>query len=82
MFCAFPYRELKPHISLALEYFGSQRMLWGGNYPAIGEDSAYINEVNLMLSGKTPIPYKMLHDVLGKTARKIWFKETAGDRNV
>lgn len=74
MFCPYPYEQLWRHIELAVEQFGPGRVLWGGNYPAIGSDDVYVREVELMLSGRLPIPREMLPDVLGRTAERVWFE--------
>ena len=73
MFFPYPYKPLWPMVSQALESFGADRILWGGNYPPIGTDDDYIREVELIRSGTLPIPSKVLHKVTCTTALRIWF---------
>ena len=73
MFSPYPYKPLWPMISQALESFGADRMLWGGNYPVVGTDEDYVREVELVHSGALPIPSNVLHKVTCATALRVWF---------
>lgn len=73
MFFPYPYKPLWPMISQALESFGADRMLWGGNYPVVGKDEDYVREVELVRSGALPIPSNVLHKVTCTTALTVWF---------
>ena len=73
MFFSYPYKPLWPMVSHALESFGADRMLWGGNYPVVGKDEDYVREVELVRSGALPIPGNVLDQVTCTTALKVWF---------
>lgn len=73
MFCPYPYQPLWPIISQALESFGPDRMLWGGNYPVAGEEQGYVREVDLIRTGGLPIPSNVIHKVICTTALRVWF---------
>lgn len=76
MFCSYPDEELYPLIALAVERFGPERLLWGSNYPVVGDASDYINDLNLLLDGHLPIPNKDIPLVAGANARRLWFPDS------
>ena len=59
----------------ALSSFGPGRLLYGSNYPVVGEDSVYGQELDLLLEGQFGIPSDTAEDVVGRTARKLWFDD-------
>lgn len=73
MFCRYPYQPLWPIVSQALESFGPDRMLWGGNYPVAGEEEGYVREADLIRTGGLPIPSNVLRKVTCTTALRVWF---------
>ena len=73
MFCDYPYRPLWQMMEKALKYFGPDRMLWGSNYPVIGEDDLYIRETELMQTGEDRMPCSGLEKISAETALKVWF---------
>lgn len=73
LFCDYPYEILWPFMSLALESFGPERVLWGGNYPLSGDEKGYLREIELIRDGVLPIPPDNLHQVVYHTAMKLWF---------
>jgi L-fuconolactonase len=75
MFCEYPYNAVWPAIERALETFGPDRMIWGSNYPVLGQDDAYLAEVTRMqdtLGG--PIGRADLEAITAGTALKLWFQ--------
>ncbi len=75
MFAPYPYAELVPLVRRALSSFGPGRLLYGSNYPVVGEDSVYGQELDLLLEGQFGIPSDTAEDVVGRTARKLWFDD-------
>lgn len=73
MFCPYPYNLLWPVIKQGLDSFGAERMLWGSNYPVLGNDEDYVREVELIRSGGLPIPKSEIHRVMNGTAVEVWF---------
>jgi len=73
MFCSYPYQALWPIVSEALQSFGPDRMMWGGNYPVVGEEEGYAREAEFVRAGGLPIPADVLSKVTGTTALKAWF---------
>ncbi|MFC2009103.1 amidohydrolase family protein [Chloroflexota bacterium] len=73
MFCSYPYRPLWPIVDQALESFGPDRMLWGGNYPVVDEEKGYVQEAEFVRKGGLPIPADVLSTVTCGTALRVWF---------
>ncbi len=73
MFCPYPYKQLWPIIEHAVESFGEGRMLWGGNYPVVGNDEDYAREVEQVRSGGLPISKDTLYKVTAETTLNLWF---------
>lgn len=73
MFCPYPYDVVRPLIRKALETFGPDRMLWGGNYPVVGDDESYVRELALVKSGKFEVPPEAVTKVVLDTAESVWF---------
>jgi predicted TIM-barrel fold metal-dependent hydrolase len=73
MFSPYPYEDLWPAINQALESFGTDRIMWGGNYPVVGKDEDYVREVDLVRSGGLPIPRSLIDKVTCTTAMRVWF---------
>jgi len=73
MFCLYPYAPMMPLISRALATFGSDRVLWGSNYPVLGGNEEYTREADLLRSGQLPIDRGALPAVAATTAEQVWF---------
>ena len=76
MFCPFPHKLYYDLIAEALEWFGPKRLYWGSNYPVVGSDRDYINDLQLLLGGKLPIPEEAIAMVAGENAEKLWFSNS------
>ena len=75
MFCPYPHKELYPLIAEAVRQFGTSRLLWGSNYPVVGNDQDYVRDLHLALDGRIPIPDNAIGDVTGGNAQRLWFAE-------
>ncbi|MDZ7637733.1 MAG: amidohydrolase family protein [Bryobacterales bacterium] len=69
-----PYSELLPAIHRVYEAFGPQRVLYGSNFPVMGEDTVYGLEIEMLRSGKLGISASALPEVMDANARQIWFR--------
>jgi predicted TIM-barrel fold metal-dependent hydrolase len=75
MFCPFPYAPLDSLIRSAVDAFGSDRLMWGSNYPVCGESASdYGRDLSLLLRhggwGVSPAAAEAIADT---TARQLWF---------
>lgn len=74
MFSQPPYTDLVPLIEQLWDAYGPQRLLYGSNYPVMGEDPMYEQEIDLLKTGRLGIPVDDLEQVLSKTATELWFE--------
>lgn len=73
MYCPFPHSPLYGLIEQALRHFGPERLLWGSNYPVVGNADDYRADLNLVLEGGLPLPADAIAAVAGDNARRLWF---------
>ena len=73
MFGEHPYRELVPLVRRALDAFGAKRLLYGSNYPLMGDDAEHGRELALLLAGELGAPCDAVDQVVYGTARALWF---------
>ena len=73
MFCGYPFEPFWPLVTAALDSFGAERMLWGGNYPVCGTDAEYAREAELARAGGLAFPPDTIDSIACETARRIWF---------
>lgn len=73
MVSPYPHESLYGLIEQGVERFGPQRLLWGSNYPVVGDGNDYIADLELLLGGKLPIPPEAVAAVAGGNAGRLWF---------
>jgi len=76
MFCPYPHRELYSLIGEAVEAFGVSRLVWGSNYPVVGDDDDYMKDLHLLLEKKLPLPEQTIKEIAGNNAHRLWFSDT------
>jgi L-fuconolactonase len=75
-----PYDGLRPWIERLFREFGPARLLYGSNYPVMGEDSVYRNEIGLLRGGRLGVPAAHAPAVMDANARRVWFEGRPGRR--
>lgn len=73
MFCPHPHRELHPFVRSAAQRFGPSRLIWGSNYPVVGELADYLADLRLVTDNVLSLPGEWVADILGGNARRLWF---------
>ena len=73
MFCPYPHEELYQLISEAATAFGASRLIWGSNYPVVGDRNDYAKDIGLLLDGKLPVAKEAIPLIAGGNARRLWF---------
>lgn len=68
-----PYEVLVPWIRALRNEFGAARLLYGSNFPVMGEESVYAAEIDLIRRGSLGIPEDEAAAVLDANARRVWF---------
>jgi predicted TIM-barrel fold metal-dependent hydrolase len=61
----------------AFERFGAARIYWGSNFPVVGGQSEYQNDLALVLDHKLPVPAEAVSAIAGLNAKRLWFPELA-----
>jgi predicted TIM-barrel fold metal-dependent hydrolase len=64
---------LYPLLASAFSAFGESRLLWGSNYPVVGDVRDYTADLGLLLEGKLPLPEDAIPAIAGRNAAKLWF---------
>ena len=75
MFCPYPHEELYPLMSEAAAAFGTSRLIWGSNYPVVGDKNDYVADLKLLLEGRLSIPKEAIPLIAGANARALWFAD-------
>lgn len=73
MFCPYPHRQLYPLVREASRSFGPSRLIWGSNYPVVGDLADYQADLRLVLDNALSLPEEWIPDILGGNARRLWF---------
>ncbi|MCH2117516.1 MAG: amidohydrolase [Pirellulales bacterium] len=73
MFCPYPHEPLYTWITSAIETFGPDRLLWGSNYPVVGDTDDYLADLRLVTGGQLPFSKPSLPAIAGGNARRLWF---------
>ncbi|MCL4795151.1 MAG: amidohydrolase family protein [Bryobacteraceae bacterium] len=77
---SMPYVELRPWIDRLYSAFGRTRLLYGSNYPVMGEDVVYQQEIKLLREGRLGVPAADAAAVMDENARRVWFEGMPGGR--
>ncbi|MEX0744396.1 MAG: amidohydrolase family protein [Phycisphaeraceae bacterium] len=74
MFCPYPHEPLYELVAEAFDHFGPNRLCWGSNYPVVGGQNEYRSDLDLLLSGRLPLPAAAIPAIAGANARQLWFE--------
>ncbi len=73
MFCPYPHAPLHGLIHQALNHFGAARLIWGSNFPVVGDQEDYMKDLHLLLDGVLPIPKESIEQIAGSNALRLWW---------
>jgi L-fuconolactonase len=68
----FPYRDIAPYVQMAYDAFGSQRMMWGSDYPRVALREGYRNALQFTMEQMPFCRREDLEWIFGKTALSLW----------
>jgi len=71
---SYPHEPLYPLLAEAAARFGGARVLWGSNYPVVGETQDYLADLRQLLDGKLPFPEADIPAIAGGNARRLWLE--------
>jgi predicted TIM-barrel fold metal-dependent hydrolase len=80
MFCEYPHRELEPFVGRVIEAFGVGRVMWGSNYPVLGDADAYARDLGLVRSGPWGLAQRDVTSITETSAADVFFPPTAAGR--
>lgn len=75
-----PYENLRPWIEKLHGAFGRERLMYGSNYPVMGEEVVYQQEIKLLREGRLGVPAADARAVIDENAQRVWFEGTPGKR--
>jgi L-fuconolactonase len=67
-----PFDPVPPLADLALEAFGSERVMWGSDYPPVSGREGYANSLSVPLEYFSKLSEDEREWIFGKAALKIW----------
>ena len=68
----FPFETIPPLIEMALEAFGSSRMMWGSDFPPVASREGYRNALRYTMEHVSFGSQEDKEWVFGKTALSLW----------
>jgi L-fuconolactonase len=68
-----PYEDLVPVVRLLYRAMGPSRLLYGSNYPVMGDDEVYGREIELLREARLGIPREAVAAVMNDNAVRVWF---------
>jgi L-fuconolactonase len=75
-----PFEAVHPLIEMAVEAFGSRRLMWGSDFPPVANREGYGNALNLPRERLWARSQQEVEWVFGRTAATIWqFGEGTGE---
>ena len=75
MFSDYPHEPLHGLVAEVAESFGTSRLLWGSNYPVVGDVEDYRRDLQLLLDGGLPVPREAIPAIAGGNAVRLWFQD-------
>ncbi|MER8417509.1 amidohydrolase family protein [Mesorhizobium sp. M1329] len=72
-FAKEPFEPLIEPTRELIERFGTERLMWGSNWPVCGGRDGYTAALDFITSGKLSLSDKAIDDILFKTADDTWF---------
>lgn len=73
MFFPYPYELLYPLLQQGVEHFGANHLLWGSNYPVVGDDADWHRDLQLLLGGGLFVPEESIAEIAEGNPRRFWF---------
>jgi len=78
MFCEYPHAELREFVSDVICRFGSQRLMWGSNFPVCGDAATYQRDLIHFRTEEWGASSAEIDAIVGDTASNLWFGESGG----
>jgi predicted TIM-barrel fold metal-dependent hydrolase len=73
MYTPYPHAAARSFVRDIVSTFGSDRVMWGSNYPVVGDDANYARDLGLLLENAWGLPDEAIPDIAGGNAEAVWF---------
>lgn len=73
MACPYPHPEAASFVRDVVGAFGTERVMWGSNFPVLGTNAAYATDLRLLLDNVWQLPASAIPALSGLTAKAVWF---------
>jgi L-fuconolactonase len=73
MYAPYPHAAARSFVRDAVSAFGSDRVMWGSNYPVVGSDTDYARDLGLLLENDWGLPEETIPGIAGGNAEAVWF---------
>ena len=80
MLCPYPHRPLSDFVGKVVEEFTAHRIMWGSNYPVLGDASDYARDLDLVLAGWWGFSPEQVERISETNAAETFFAAPASDR--
>lgn len=75
MFCEYPYETLERFVRTLVGKFGTNRLMWGSNFPVCGDAESFCRDLHLVRVGAWGLTDDQVQRVLHNNAENVWFKQ-------
>ena len=72
---AYPYRDLRPLVEQVYRAYGAGRMMWGTDFPWIGEEPGYRRQMALLDHHLPLLSAGEKAQIMGGNALEVWFEQ-------
>jgi L-fuconolactonase len=80
MWCPAPYEALYGFAAEVIEAFGTDRVIWGSNYPVCGHVDSFRSDLGLITGGEWGLHPEQVLEITHDNAERLWFGERPGGR--
>ena len=73
MACEYPHGATWDFVGATVDAFGPRRVMWGSNFPVLGDSKAYGADLALLLDNYWSLPEESIPWISGATSDHLWF---------
>lgn len=74
MHATYPYDVAVDFVADVVSAFGADRVMWGSNFPVLGDGTAYAADLRLLLDNAWGLPDSAIARIAGLNAESTWFR--------
>jgi predicted TIM-barrel fold metal-dependent hydrolase len=73
MYSSYPYETMHTIIGKGFQLFGMDRLVWGSNYPVVGNSGDTLRDLKLLLDNCYPFPEQAIPAIASRNALNLYF---------